>query len=55
MKIYQESSEQYVPPKSKVMMICTSTHIMQLSNQVGQWNDGSHTVGGDMDEENGEW
>ena len=55
MKIYQEPSGRYVPPRSIVMMICTSIQIMQVSNQVGQWNDGSHSVGGDMDDENGEW
>ena len=55
MKIYQESSEQYVPPRSKIVMISTRSHIMQVSNPVGQWQEGSHTVGGDMDDENGEW
>ena len=56
MKINQESNERYVPPRSIVMMLCTKHQIMQVSNQVGPWNDGSHTVGGDMDEgENGGW
>ena len=55
MKIYQESSEQYVPPRSIVIMLCTKHQIMQVSNPVGQWQEGSHTVGGDMDDENGGW
>ena len=53
MKTNQESSEQYVPPKSKVIMLCTKHQIMQVSNQVGQWQEGSHSEGGDMND--GEW
>ena len=56
MKMNQEPSGRYVPPRSKIVMISTRSHIMQVSNPVGQWNDGSHTEGGDMDEgENGGW
>ena len=56
MKMNQESSEQYIPPRSIVMMISTKSHILQVSNQVGQWNEGSHTLGGDMgDDENEGW
>lgn len=35
MKINQEPSGRYVPPRSKIVMICTCTHILQVSNQVG--------------------
>ncbi|MCQ2051577.1 MAG: hypothetical protein MJY74_05175 [Bacteroidaceae bacterium] len=55
MKMNQEPSGRYVPPRSKIVMICTCTHILQVSNQVGLWNDGSHTQGGDMNDENGGW
>ena len=55
MKINQESNEQYVPPRSIVMMLCTKHQIMQVSNQVGQWQEGSRTED-DMNEmENGGW
>ena len=55
MKMNQEPSGRYVPPRSIVMMICTKHQIMQVSNQVGQWQEGSRTED-DMNEmENGGW
>ena len=37
-------------------MLCTKHQIMQVSNPVGQWQEGSHSESGDMDEgENGGW
>ena len=49
MKINQESSGRYVPPRVKMVEISTRSHILTVS----QWQEGSHSESGDMND--GEW
>ena len=53
MKINQESSEQYVPPRIKIMTVSTNSHILSGSYDVFGWDTGSSGIGDMSDEE--EW